>query len=67
MMQKTVGVTCLVAGVLLIVWGHNMAQSIGGQLQNAFTGSPGDKPMWLYIGGGVLCALGLFLVYSGKK
>jgi len=66
-MQKTVGVTCLVAGVLLIVWGHNLAQSIGGQLQNVFTGSPGDKPMWLYIGGGVLCALGLFLVYSGKK
>jgi len=66
-MQKTVGVTGLVAGVLLIVWGHNVAQSVGGQLQNAFTGSPGDKPMWLYIGGGMLCALGLFLVYSAKK
>ena len=66
-MQKRVGVTCLVAGVLLIVWGHNMAQSVGGQLQNAFTGSPGDKPMWPYIGGGVLCALGLFQVYSAKK
>ena len=66
-MNKAVGVVCLVVGVLLIVWGHNMAQSVGGQLQNLVTGSPGDKPQWLYIGGGVLCALGLFQIFAGKK
>lgn len=66
-MQKGIGIICLVAGVLLIVWGHNLAQSIGGQLQNAFTGSPGDKPMWLYIGGGVLCTLGVFQIFLAKK
>jgi hypothetical protein len=66
-MQKGVGVICLVAGVVLVAWGHNMSQSLGGRLQNAVTGSPGDKPMWLYIGGGVLCALGLFQIFSGKK
>jgi hypothetical protein len=66
-MQKITGIVFLVVGIVLIVWGHNMAQSVGGQLQNAFTGSPGDKPMWCYIGGGVLCALGLFQVLSGKK
>ncbi len=66
-MQKVVGIVCLVAGVLLIVWGYNMAQSIGGQLQQVFTGSPGDKPMWLYIGGGVLCALGVFQIFVAKK
>ena len=66
-MQKVVGIVCLVAGVLLIVWGYNMAQSIGGQLQQVFTGSPGDKPMWLYIGGGALCALGVFQVFVAQK
>jgi len=66
-MQKGLGIICLVVGVLLIVWGHNLAQSIGGQLQNAFTGTPGDKPMWLYIGGGVLCALGVFQIFAAKK
>jgi hypothetical protein len=66
-MQKIVGIICLVVGVLLLVWGHNMAESVGGQLQNAFTGSPGDKPMWLYIGGGVLCALGVFQIFVAKK
>jgi hypothetical protein len=66
-MQKVVGIICLVAGVLLIAWGYNMAQSIGGQLQQVFTGSPGDKPMWLYIGGGTLCALGVFQILVTKK
>lgn len=66
-MQKGIGIVCLVVGGLLIVWGYNRAQSIGGQLQNAFTGSPGDKPMWLYLGGGVLCALGVFQIFAGKK
>lgn len=66
-MQKIVGIICLVAGVVLIVWGYNMAQSVSGQLQQVFTGSPGDKPMWLYIGGGVLCALGVFQIFVAKK
>lgn len=67
MMQKMIGVTCLVAGVLLIVWGYDLAQSVGGQLNKIFTGSPGDKPQWLYIGGAVLCALGLFQILTAKK
>jgi len=66
-MNKAIAAGCLVGGVLLIVWGRNMAESVGGQLQNAFTGSPGDKPMWLYIGGGVLCAVGLFQLLWKRK
>jgi len=66
-MQTMIGVICLVGGVLLIVWGHNMAQSIGGQLQNVFTGSPGDKPMYLYIGGAILCAAGLIQLFWKRK
>lgn len=66
-MQKALGVVCLIGGLLLIFWGHNMAESVGGQLQNAFTGSPGDKPMWLYVGGTVLCVIGLFQIFTGRK
>jgi len=36
-------------------------------LQIACTGSPGDKPMWLYLGVGVLCALGVFQIFVVKK
>jgi len=66
-MKKGIGIVCLVAGVLLIVWGYNLSQSVGGQFNRLFTGSPGDKPMWLYIGGAVLCAAGAFQIYLGKR
>ncbi len=66
-MQKGIGIICLVAGLLLIVWGHNLANSIGGQLQNAFTGAPGDKPMHLYIGGAAAMLIGLFLIFFKRK
>lgn len=66
-MKKGIGIVCLVVGVLLIVWGYNLSQSVSGQFNRLFTGSPGDKAMWLYIGGGVLCAAGVFQIYFGKK
>ena len=66
-MKKAMGVICLVAGVLLIVWGYNLSQSVNGHFQRIFTGSPGDKAMRLYIGGAVLCAAGVFQIYFGKK
>lgn len=66
-MRTGIGVIFLVVGTALLVWGNNMVHSIGGQLQNAFTGSPGDKPMHLYIGGAVLLLLGLFLIFFKRK
>jgi tRNA(Ile)-lysidine synthase TilS/MesJ len=66
-MQKAIGILCVVIGVLLLVWGHNMAQSISGQLQNVFTGSPGNKPMYLYIGGTVLEILGVAQIFWPAK
>lgn len=66
-MKKGIGIVCLVAGVLLIVWGYNLSQSVGGQFNRIFTGSPGDKPIWLYIGGAVLCVAGASQIYLGKK
>jgi tRNA(Ile)-lysidine synthase TilS/MesJ len=65
-MQRIIGVICLVVGILVLVWGHNLGQSVGGQLQNVFTGSPGDKAMHLYIGGTALGLFGLFLIFWKK-
>jgi hypothetical protein len=53
--------------VLLLVWGHNLAESIGGQLQDIFVGSPGDKPVHLYIGGALLGLFGVFLIFWKRK
>jgi hypothetical protein len=66
-MQRLPGIICLVVGVLLLWWGHNMAQSIGSQFENAFTGSPGDKPMWLYITGTILVIAGISQIAWKRK
>lgn len=66
-MQKVSGLVCLVVGGLLIYWGHNMSQAVGSQLNNLVNGSPGDKPMLLYIGGSILIIVGLgSFVWKGK-
>ena len=66
-MNKLIGVICLAVGIVLLFWGHNVAQAVDSQVKNLFTGSPTDKAMYLYIGGAVLCAVGAFqLLWKGK-
>ena len=66
-MQKVIGVICLVAGVLLAVWGYNVAQSVGGQVSRIWSGSPPEKATYLYAGGAVLGLIGLFQIFLAKK
>ncbi|MFQ5994679.1 MAG: DUF3185 family protein [Acidiferrobacterales bacterium] len=61
-MQKPRGVVLLVAGVILLFWGYDVSNSLGAQLTEAFTGSPSDKAMYLFIGGGVCTVAGIVLV-----
>jgi hypothetical protein len=66
-MQKTSGVICLVVGIILLLWGHNIANSVGSQVQQIFTGSPTDRAMHFYIGGLVLAILGSALIFWKRK
>jgi hypothetical protein len=66
-MKKLSGLICLVVGSLLLYWGYNMSQAVGAQVNELVTGSPGDKPMLLYIGGAILVLSGIGqLVWKGK-
>jgi hypothetical protein len=66
-MKKLSGLICLVVGSLLLYWGYNMSQAVGAQVNELVTGSPGDKPMLLYLGGAILALAGLGqLVWKGK-
>lgn len=58
-MQRTLGVICLVIGVMLIIHGHDMAQSLGSQVQQVFTGAPTDRTTYFYIGGAALAIFGV--------
>ena len=57
-MQRIVGVICLIIGIILLVRGHDMAQSIGSQVQQAFTGAPTNRSTYFYIAGIALTIFG---------
>jgi hypothetical protein len=65
-MKKIIGVISLVIGVLLLVWGHNIAQSVGSQVQQIFTGAPTDRATYYYIAGTALGIFGLFQIFWPK-
>jgi uncharacterized membrane protein len=66
-MKKIIGVISLVIGVLLLVWGHNIAQSINSQVKQAFTGAPTDRATYFYIAGVVLVIFGVFEIFWPVK
>jgi hypothetical protein len=67
-MQKVTGIICIIVGVILLVWGHNIANSVGSQVQQIFTGAPTDRAMYFYIGGVVLLILGAGQIFwPGKQ
>lgn len=66
-MKKGVGVICLVGGVLVLVWGHGIAQSLGSRVVQAFTGSPPERAIHIYAAGTVLVLVGWFCIHTARK
>jgi hypothetical protein len=66
-MKKIIGVVSLVIGVLLLVWGHNMAESVNSQVKQIFTGAPTDRATYFYIGGVALGLFGFFQIFLARK
>ncbi len=71
-MNKVIGVILLVVGAYLLMRGHEISQSVGGQLQNVasrITGTTNGKSAQYYLGGAVCCAVGFVVAFflSSKK
>jgi len=66
-MQRIIGVICLVIGVLLLVWGHDITQSVDSQVKQLFTGAPTDRATYYYVAGTALALFGLFQIFWPKK
>ena len=66
-MNKIIGAICLAIGIVLLIWGHNAAESLNSQVKNIFTGTPSDQAKYYYIGGAVLCAAGLVQLFWPSK
>jgi hypothetical protein len=58
-----IGFILLVVGGLLLYWGYNEAESIGGKIGSALSGSPSNRVMMFYIGGAVCGLAGLFIAF----
>jgi hypothetical protein len=66
-MQKIIGVISLVIGVLLLVWGHDIAKSVDSQVKQFFTGSPAERATYYYIAGIALTVFGAVQVFWKRK
>jgi uncharacterized membrane protein len=66
-MQKITGIVFIAIGVFLLIWGRNIADSIGSQVKQVFTGAPTDRAMYFYIGGIVLVILGIAQMFWPVK
>jgi len=60
--MKAIGLTLLVVGAGLALWGYQLSGSFSAQVSRTFTGSETDKIMMLYIGGAASFVVGLFLI-----
>ena len=66
-MQKGIGVICLILGVLLIVKGHDVGNSVASRFKQVLVGAPIDKAMKLYFVGIGLGLFGLLLIFWKAK
>ncbi len=56
--QRIIGVICLIIGIVLLVRGHEMAESLGSQVRQVFTGAPSNRSTYFYIAGIALAIFG---------
>ena len=66
-LQKIIGAIALAIGILLLVWGHNAAQSFNSQVENIFNGTPTNRAIYFYVGGLALIIYGLFQMLRPRK
>lgn len=62
-MQRVLGVICLISGVILLLRGHEMAESFGSHVQQVFTGAPTNRSTYFYIGGVALTIFGASQIF----
>lgn len=60
-MSKLIGVVLLVVGIILLYFGWQASQSMGGQLSETLTGRYTDETMWYLIGGAAAVVAGGFM------
>lgn len=66
-MNKTISLVFLVIGVVLLVYGFNASDSVASEVNEAVTGTPTDRSMWLIILGAVGVVVGGIGLVAGRR
>ena len=59
-MKKIISIALLVGGLVLLYFGYQEYHSMQSEINEFFTGSPSDRAIYLFAGGGAAVAAGLF-------
>ena len=57
-LQRTIGLVCLVIGILLIVHAHDVAQTPGEHVRRFSPWGPSDRSTYFYVAGALLSIFG---------
>lgn len=66
-MNRIISLVLLACGITLLIYGGIASDSIGSGFSRLFTGSPTDKTIWLFVGGGVVTVVGLAGLFRSSK
>ena len=62
MNSKMIGIILIIIGVALSIWGYNIYDSVGSQLNRSLTGDGSTKAWAAMVGGTILTVLGIYKV-----
>ncbi len=65
--MRGIGMPCLVAGIILLVYGINASDSFASNLKESFTGNPTDRSIWLLVGGTALVVVGGSTLFARSR
>ena len=66
-MNRALGITLVVVGVILLIFGFNESRSTASEISRFFNNSPTDRAIWFLVGGGVSTAVGLYLTVAKRQ
>ena len=60
--NKIISLVLLLAGIGVAYWGYDMSHTASAEFAAAFSDGPSDEVLYRYVGGGILAAIGAFLL-----
>jgi len=66
-MQRFAGISVLVVGIVLVVWGANASESVSSDISRLFTGAVTNKAIYLIVGGTVALLAGASMAFTGRR